>query len=218
MLPRGLLQGAQELPGRELIQETVERVLAVPPFAVRELSWIEQAYRSVQQAFADLKYWALRQLGNWVGDSEVTGLVLVWIIIGIAVALLVSIVWSVVRPTAVGKRGGRRGATSGAVLTTPRFDARLEKARELAAGGRFAEAMSALYQATCLWLDHGGHARYEDDKTGGDYAREMTSGELRSGFRQLLGRFYPVAYGGRAASADSYDRMRHSATELGVPE
>ena len=219
MIERLFIQeGAQALPGEPLVGETVERVLSVPPFAARELSWIQKFIGSIQEAIAELKYWALERLGNWLGESEATGTIIIVILVAIAAALLLSFVWSFVRPGASEKRLRQGSKTQADLYGVPLLDARLAKTRDLAAAGRFAEAMSALYQATCLWLDDGGHARYEDDKTGGDYAREIDSGELRSSFRKLLVRFYPVAYGGREASMESYDGMRGTATELGVPE
>ena len=58
--------------------------------------------------------------------------------------------------------------------------------------------MRVLYHGVLLWLDESGQARYEDDKTGGEYADEIRGRELRPSFRSLLRAFYPVAYGGKA--------------------
>ena len=59
--------------------------------------------------------------------------------------------------------------------------------------------------------------RFDESKTGGDYARELSGSPHRSPFRRLLSAFYPVAFGGRTASAGAWETMRASATELGVP-
>jgi hypothetical protein len=218
MLSLPLLAGVQTLPGREQVHDAIARVLAAPPFATPELDRLEQLLASIRQAIDELKYWAIRQLGDWLGSSGATGPVVLVILVSVAVVLLASIVVAVVRPRAGARPRAAKGSSRDDVLVMPAYGARLEEAHALAASGRFADAMSSLYQAACLWLDDRGHARYEDEKTGGDYAREITSSELRGTFRRLLAGFYPVAYGGRPASPASWKQLRSVATELGVPE
>jgi len=72
--------------------------------------------------------------------------------------------------------------------------------------------------AVLLWLDGAGYARFAEDKTGAEYAREVRPGALRTAFTGVLRAFYPVAYGGRADAPGAYARMRELASRMGVPE
>ena len=94
----------------------------------------------------------------------------------------------------------------------------LASASQLASEGKFLEAAHELYQGVVLWLDGLGRARYEEHKTGFEYARELRGSDLHSPYRSLLEAFYPVAFGGRPAHRDAYRRMRSLASEMGVPE
>ena len=93
----------------------------------------------------------------------------------------------------------------------------LAAAAELAAAGRYLEASRELYLGAILWLDGTGRARYQESKTGKEYARELSGSPLLKPFRKLLGTFYPIAFGGRPADRDSFEEMRSAAETTGVP-
>ena len=215
----GLLHvtGMQALPSSDEVHGALQRVLSVPPFTAPAPGPLRQLLSRISKAIDDLKYWALHQFSEWLGIGGVDRWLVVGVIVALSAALLYGAVRVLLRPRAGNRAGRVPSGLSAAALVMPLVARRLNAARELASERRFDEAMDALYQGACLWLDDCGHARYEDEKTGGDYAREIASSELRVGFRRLLAGFYPVAYGGRSASLTTWERMRTAATELGVP-
>lgn len=193
----------------ERVAEEIERVLARPDFADLEAG-----------AFEDLLLRLVAFLER-IGASDFLGSVLrtVILVAGVtAIALAVRAVLAA-RGAAEAERGAGAAPDAAATVAGP-AGAALALARELAAAGRHAEAMHALYRGALLWLDQLGHARFDEGKTGGDYAREVarSAAPLARPFRGLLARFYPVAFGGRRADPAAWSAMRSAATELGVPE
>ena len=206
-----------QLLGRDEVFAAVERTLARPEFQPPELSFLEQAWVGVQDAWREAQQWVLRQIGGWIGGNERLGTVLLVLLFVALAGLLLYTIWSILgRQTSVSERP-LPGAASHSSQVLPRATEWSRRAHELARSGRYGEAMRALYHGVLLWLDESGQARYEDGKTGGEYADEIRGRELRPPFRSLLGAFYPVAYGGRPPVEAAWSKMADAAAELGVP-
>ena len=201
---------------RERVRRAVEDALARPEFEYDDGDGLFERLAELRDQFLD---WLGDLFGGFAGSAA--GEVFGWLVlIALVVTTLAVVILTLLRLQGTGrssKRGARPVAADEATTESLLPDRDLARARELAAAGRFEEAMHALYRGVLLWLDRGGHARFEEDKTGGEVAREL-QGDKRSGFRVLLSVFYPVAFGGRAPSDRSWARMRTAASELGVPE
>ena len=205
-----------QLPGREEVFAAVERTLGRPEFQPPELSFLEQAWVVVQDALREVQRWVLRQIGEWIGGDERLGTVVLVLLFVALAGLLLYTIWSFLgRQTSLSERPLPAAASDSEVL--PRAHDWSRRAHELARSGRYGEAMRVLYHGVLLWLDESGQARYEDDKTGGEYADEIRGRELRPSFRSLLRAFYPVAYGGRPPVEAAWSKMADAAAELGVP-
>lgn len=194
-------------------------------------------HRAVEAAFrrpeynkeAETSIWdpvwdALERAVAWLGDrlSFGQGLrfsspLLYWLMIGTLAALAVGIlgylIWS-----AASRTRPERAAVAGKAASAPRAtrprgaDEWDEEARRLAAEGRLREASVALYQALLLRLEKRGALRYEASKTPGDYRREVRAQpDAARTLAAFLRRFEPVAFGGRAVDAQSYEALRESA-------
>lgn len=171
-----------------------------------------------------IKEWAWDLLTSLLGRLGIEGVVgeaVQWILlatiaIGVAMVLLY-IVRALLRDAA---GSGRRPSSDDLTVAGPASDrARraLEEAARAADRGDFAGAMRRLYLGVIYTLDAADQLRFAERKTAGEYARELKPAELRRGWRTLVARFYPVAYGGRAATRDGWVAMRDAADTLGVP-
>jgi hypothetical protein len=138
-------------------------------------------------------------------------------VLGVA-ALLAYVIWQVLQNRGAEARGDAQARAIPGATVADLPASNLTAASELARAGRYAEAMHALYRGVLLWLDELGHARFDEGKTGGEYARELRASELRPPFRALLSSFYPVAFGGRTGEAGAWRAMRGAASSMGVPE
>lgn len=206
-----------QLPGRQEVFDALDRTLARPEFRPYEPSMLQRAWTWVQDTWREAQLAVLRQIAEWVGgDLQLGRLILIALLVVLAGFLLYA-VWSMLGRRSAGAEGPGFATPSLSSDVPPRASERLRAAYELAQAGQYAEAMHALYQGAVLWLDEAGKARYEEGKTGGEYAREIEQRELRATFRRLLRAFYPVAYGGRPAVEAAWSKMAAAASSLGVP-
>ncbi len=200
---------------REGVFEAIDGVLNRSEFQTQETSTLLTA---IQEKIQEWKMWILDRLGGLFGSGDGVANTVIVLLSILTVALVAYAIWTVLRAYANEAAAEKISSSSSRTEVGHAPSDELARAGSLAAAGRYAEAMHALYRGVLLWLDVFGHARYDDGKTGGEYARELRSGELRRTFRSLLSAFYPVAFGGRGATSGSWDRMRSAASALGVPE
>ena len=197
---------------RAAIDRAIEGVLARQEFQPAQLSWWDQ----LKQWFWEKLFGGVMRAIRWIDlDTPLGKAIFVFLILSL-VAIVAHLVWTIVQ--ALPKRGARRdGAVPApAAGLAPEPAALAARARELAAAGRFEEAMHALYRATLLHLDDRRLACFEEHKTAGDYVLELTAAEPRRHFRALVGAFDPVAWGGRDAGGNEWEGMRTAAAQLGV--
>ncbi|MBI3845581.1 MAG: DUF4129 domain-containing protein [Planctomycetes bacterium] len=205
----------RELPNATDIGAAMERVFARPEFRPPEKNFLDRIREWAWERLHDFLGAVWSRIGPSVANRWVGWFVLV-ALGAVFVFLLMRLLRSVIRSSEAVHRSATGGPTT-SERTRLAAEPHLRAAGEHAAAGRFLEAAHALYFGAVLWLDEAGHARFEQSKTGEDYAREVGAKGLGSGFRALLRAFYPVAFGGRAAARDTYERMRSAASEIGVP-
>jgi len=197
------------------IDAAVARVLARPEF--------HEPPPTPWQRFTEWCGERLRELSEWFRGWELdaetvrdAGDVVLWVAGAATLALVGLALVNLLR----GRRwrdGVRPSSVAVQAAAARSFEAELAAATAAAAAGAFLAAAHALYLAVLLWLDGARLARFGDDKTGAEYARELAPGSVRQGFVALLAAFYPVAYGGRADAAGAYARMRALAAQMGMP-
>jgi hypothetical protein len=208
---------AVDLPSEATTEAALDRVFARPEFAPARENPAAGIFLRILRAIAHLlhEFWQKLERGLEVPWLK-------WLVLGAVVALLVAVllrlVRTVLRPAAP-LRGSSRSPSFSPGIVRERLEAasHLSAAADHAGAGRFLEAVQALYAGVVLWFDEAGHARYEPSKTGEDYARDLRTSTLSAPFRSLLRVFYPLEFGGRAATRDAYERMRAIASQLGVP-
>ncbi len=217
-MPLGVQDAAGPLPGRDEVFPAIERVLAAAEFAVAEPSSLEAFLLELQQKWQELLAWFVQTLASALGGSETAAQgVAILFVLGVA-ALAGYVLWHIFQARGAEERGTVRGRELPGASVAELPAAELTAASELARAGRYAEAMHGLYRGVLLWLDELGHARFDEGKTGGEYARELRAAELRPPFKALLSSFYPVAFGGRAGGDSAWRAMRAAASSMGVPE
>jgi len=215
MIPGGLLALAvrhlDDPPDRARIERAIADVLARAEFQPPE----KNAWDRFKEWLFETLLGAVRDLVGGIDLDSAWGMAIFAFLVLSLVAILAHLVYTVLQ--VVPRRAAAAAAPGAQALPGGGLAQALAAARELAAAGRLAEAMHALYRATLLWLDERGQARFDPSKTAGDYRRELSPPELRRGFAAMVEAFDPVAWGGRAPRRDSWERMRSAASTLGVP-
>jgi uncharacterized protein DUF4129 len=204
----------RDLPAADDVRSALDRVFARPEFQPPQPS----SWDRFREGLWELARRILRPIFDAAGEALGNRWV-AWIVVLVLGSFLVWLVIRTLRSVARSSDRVHRSGPAAAAAESARLAAEphLRAAAEHASGGRFLEAAHALYLGAVLWLDEAGHARYEQSKTGEDYVREIGRTSLASPFRAMLRTFYPVAFGGRAAARETWDRMRAAASEMGVP-
>lgn len=222
-LGTGLSRIAQEapesvtMPAQADVAETIERVLSGPEFVWKEEGFISSLVRQAKEKFFEFLGSVIESLFGLGIDSALVARVMVFVLAAILLLLAVKLlILYMDRLRSGGTALEEDWVSTQAALQSP--STVLDSARQLAAEGRFEEAMHHLYHGVLLWLDERELAGYEAGKTGGEYAREIRSSEAKSGFKELLRAFYPVAFGGRPASNDNWSNMQSAAGKIGALE
>jgi len=209
------LAPGRDMPSATEVSSALERVLAAPEFQPPRKSWLERAREWVHERLNELLSSVLKSVGSALAEPAVA-----YILLAALTVLLLLILWRILN-TFLHQRDPSRLPRSdppreAAVILDP--GPHLVSATRLAGEGKFLDAAHELYLGVLLWLDGSGRARFQEHKTGFEYARELRGSDLFSPYHSFLQAFYPVAFGGRPAHRDAYRRMRSLASEMGVPE
>lgn len=197
----------------EEVSRALEEILARPEFAPPPpspvLDWISQALGAVWDF--------LRGLFPGFALGEGARGILFWLVIATLAltGLLLALRLARYRPKGQWRprtrtRGGPAAGREEAAPTTA--DGWETLARDLAARGRWREAAMALYQAVLQRLAARGTIRLDPAKTPGDYRRESRrDAESHRLLDAFLRRFEPLAFGGRTADAEAFERLLEAA-------
>ncbi len=212
--------GPSDLPDTSSISRAVDEVLARPEFRPESEGLMERLWNGVLELLDDVFGGLFSSAAEFLGGDGLLARLVFWWMVLVLAAIVGHFVWTLLqlRQPRTATAGGPGGAGGPPVNELPDASSALDDARALAASGRFADAMHALYAGTLHWLDTAGQLRFEESKTGGDYVRELSASPHRPFFRRILAVFYPVAFGGRIAQAQAFREMRASASAMGVPE
>ena len=210
-----MIAALRELPSAADVGAAIDRVFARPEFRPPEKGVVERLREWVGERLRDFFGGVWSHIGPSIANRWVGWFVLI-ALGAVFFFLLIRLLRSIVRSSDAVHRSSIVGPDA-SERTRLAAEPQLRAAGEHAAAGRFLEAVHALYLGAVLWLDEEGHARFEQSKTGEEYSREVGAKGLSSPFRSLLRAFYPVAFGGRLAARDTYERMRSAASEMGVP-
>lgn len=207
---------AAPLPRPPEVRQALEEVYARPEFAPPAGSPLADLFRAVGR-------WLRRVLDFLIPDFDAGAAgdrTLTWLLVVLMAAVAVGVVLHLtgVLPKLWAMRDrGEAAAGRGAGGRPSRAAEWEERARRLAAAGRWREAALALYPALLLRLDERGALRYDPSKTPGDYRREARrSQETRRVLEAYLRVFEPVAFGGRPLDAPGYAGLRATAGEAGA--
>lgn len=207
-----------DTPSRHEVRRAIDDVMARPEFVEPEKSWFERMREEALDALGDLLGDAFSALADFVPEEGLARTLVIGWMVATLLAIIAHFIWTMMQlrrpPIAVTSEDGAADDPLLAIATAAEA---LARARDAAAAGRFDDAMAALYRGTVLWLGEQGEVTVEESKTGGDYARELRDADRRSAFRGLLRAYYPVAFGGRAATADGWAAMSDGARTIGVP-
>jgi hypothetical protein len=181
-------------------------------FAKPEYRWIE--HRRVAswlvRAWTDIVAW----LGRLETHHPVVFKVGLTLVVVLLIVLLVHIgyvLWRIVQPAV---RSGRAAPviTGGVVMDAA---GHLRRAEELAAAGRYAEALGHRFLAVVLELDHRKALRFHASKTPAEYVGEARlSAEGRASLAALVAQLYRHLFGAVPCAADDYRAFRAAAQEL----
>ena len=203
--------GALQDAGYAQAAEVLRAVAARPEYQPREPSWLERLRDT---------------LLSWLGDAlsalfgaEAAESGLAWFLLVLGAVAVGAFVWNRLRAPRI---GGRRPAPEPQTVgTSEAHDERrartadLEPALRAAREGRWDDAFSLVYDATVAALDARGELERADQKTAGDYRRELR-GALRASFADLARRVEPVVWGGRPGSDETFTALLDRAEALGA--
>ena len=189
----------------------------------------ERARDDVREALEDGRYpWydAASDAPAWdvlraeVEDPELRELDwLAWVLNGLAAMVLIAVLVSILRAYLAARRRRRPeapraepGLPPPLPVTDPELGtdptAWLERARERAAAGDYAQAIVALFNHQLLELDRTGRIRLAPGRTNRHYLAELSDEATgRLPFRSSIRAFEAVYYGGRPAGRDAWERF-----------
>jgi hypothetical protein len=179
------------------LRAVVHTVLTAPDY-----QWTDPSTRLSLLA----RWWAA--VGDWLNrlqqSNPLAMELLLWGLVAVLVAIFVHGGWIMYQT--VHRAGAPPSEGSTEALSSIRDERWYQRrAEELAAQGRFAEAMQAAFTALMLHLDTRGILRFHPSKTPREYAREAKLGEdLRAILAGAVGTLYACAYAGRVCGADQY--------------
>lgn len=161
----------------------------------------------------------LQVLGRLV---RLLGFVVFWLLLLAAALILIWLVARLWRTSLPALTPSATGQGSSAPASEPEgaeferaFDAHLERARALAAEGRFVEAVAEVQLAVVLRLDALGHILARRGRTNGDYVRDLADKpELQAAFGALTRTTEAVQFGGRSLDPGGFERMLQQAGPL----
>ena len=172
----------------------------------------------VRQAVADvfagapyrrkISIWERIDLPSFPADPRV-----IWGTVAVAIVVLAAFWITRSLATARGREPGWRDGRSGV-----RRDEWVS-AEELAAAGRFPEALHALYAAVIDRLARSGRLDPHPAKTSREYAREIGAGNgtLRTAFTSFALEYERAVFGALAAGPDDYAQLAGQARDLVKP-
>ncbi|MEO8184627.1 MAG: DUF4350 domain-containing protein, partial [Deltaproteobacteria bacterium] len=161
----------------------------------------------------------LRAVGTLL---RMVGFVLFW---GLLLATALLLVWLAARlwgsslpaltRSAAGEGGGTPASEPEVAEFERAFEAHLERARALAAEGRFTEAVAEVQLGVVLRLDALGHILARRGRTNGDYTRDLAQKpELQAAFGALTRTSEAVQFGGRSLDRSGFERLLQQAGPL----
>jgi hypothetical protein len=153
---------------------------------------------------------------------QMIGFVAFWALL-LAAALI--LLWLVARlwrsslpalaPPATGQGGGSPASEPELAEFERAFDAHLQRARALAAQGRFSEAVAEVQLGVVLRLDALGLILARRGRTNGDYLRDLAQQpELQAAFGALTRTTEAVQFGGRGLDQAGFERLLQQAGPL----
>jgi hypothetical protein len=175
----------------------LDTVLSAPAYQWTEteprLSWLARWWRTLVDS-----------LGRFRDANPTAADILFWSLVAILVVIFVHggwIMYQTVRGATAAE--GKSGSISPLAIRDERWFQRL--AEQLAAQGRFAEAMQAAFTALALKLESRGVLRYHPSKTPREYAREARLVESsRAELQEAVAQLYAHAYAGQRCSPQQY--------------
>src|SRR5262245_36937163 len=170
-------EDSSSLPDAPSVTSALERVFARPEFQTATRSFWAELVASVRENIGKALAGIASALAQGLSVPGVPQIILAVLIASLAFVVF-RMVMSVIALRTPGASARREKAGPAARATSLAAEPHLRAAVEHASAGRFVEAAHALYLGVVLWLDATGSARYEESKTGGDYARELAGSEL----------------------------------------
>lgn len=211
-----LAEGFESAPAaRSFVEDDLRSRLAEiagsPEYQAKEPSWLEQA-----------REWLFERLGELLSSlfgSAAAESILPWFVFGLLALLIAALGWSFLRRP----RAARRRVAKDLVRDPEDREraglgrGEFARALELARAGQLRAAGELLYAATLDSLAEREHIEFAEDKTPGDYRRELHAPQ-RATFGEFVRRLDPVLWGGRSATDQQFEDWERLARELGAGE
>jgi Domain of unknown function (DUF4129) len=197
--------GWQAVPA-DSVRAVLRQVFAAPEFRWREspnpLRWIGDALRAV-----------IDWLGALSQSHPGAYVVVMLALLAVSVTLLVHVAWLAWQAVA---RGVPAGAAAVAPVPAPRDAAwYLERARQLGAAGRFADAVAHRYLALALQLAERRAVAFHPSKTPAELAAEARlEPAARTALQALTATLYGYRFGGEPCDAAAWARFDRGAADL----
>jgi hypothetical protein len=181
-------------------------------FSRPEYGWIEH-----QRVTSWLvRFWS--NLLSWLDGLETqhpvvfnVGLTVVVVLLVVLLVHIGYVLWRIVQPAA------RTGQTATVITGGRVMDAaaHLRRAEELAAAGRYTEALGHRFLAVVLELDSRKALRFHASKTPAEYVAEARLSEsARAGLASLVAQLYRHLFGAVPCDAEEYRAFRATSQEV----
>jgi len=199
-----LILQMMEQAGPDSLRAVLDSVFADPAYRWAErpalLGWLDRGWR-----------WLTSALQQFQDDNPVLFHWFYLALIAILAVIILHAAWVVFRTTrAAVAREQSASATAVRAPLTPVWY--VERSRELAADGRFAEALMTAFQALVLDLDRRGMVRYRAGKTPREYVREPTLDPAdRERMGDLVHRLYRYVFGHEPCGQQEYQAWLEAA-------
>jgi hypothetical protein len=193
------------------------------PLIERVLKSIGDMFRWIGKKVARFVDWILDFLPRRVTNGQGTTAGMRWIVIGVVTLIVIGIIFLAVEVTRRARRGKAETLTSSAPLRSSRDDDPLSRgateweryAEQLAAAGRFREAIRAWYHAVLVTAYAVGALHFRKGRTNWEYIASLSAATTwRPELIRLTQRFEQEWYGSEQSTEDAFEDCSASAKRI----
>jgi hypothetical protein len=186
--------------------EALRGILARPEFTPREASWWELFWAAIWDLLWDFVLWVISPVRKALAGQ------LAWwdlALLALALGVIAAGIWFVLRTVRAGVVRDAGAAVREAARRRERSDRLWAEAHELAAAGRYVEAVRALYLSALYALEERAVLAVQEGLTNREHAERLARTRPGAGeaFSEVVQRYDRLRYGGLPADAAAFGEL-----------